>query len=65
LLPACTALGAFSAHPTGRALLLERLPHGRGESAKERLDKILDTHKEGPVFKAASRALATIVWVPV
>ena len=65
LLPACTALGAFSAHPTGRALLLERLPHGRGESAKERLEKILDTHKEGPVFKAASRALATIVWVPV
>lgn len=65
LLPACTALGAFSAHPTGRALLLERLPHGRGPSAKERLESVLELHKEGPVHKAASRALATIVWVPV
>ena len=65
LLPACTALGAFSAHPAGRAVLLERLPHGRGPSAKERLESVLELHKEGPVHKAASRALQTIVWVPV
>jgi len=56
LLPACTALGAFSAHPAGREALLI---HG-----KRRLELIVQHFKEGVVHKAASRALATIIWVP-
>jgi len=65
LLAACTALGAFSAHPAARAALREAAPGGSGA---ERLRAVAEASAPGAagasaaVHKAAQRALATVEW---